>query len=34
MKKPLSKKALEKEASFWSGIKKFLEKNSIKGCHK
>jgi hypothetical protein len=34
VKKVLSKKVLEKEASFWEDMKKVLEKNMIKGCHK
>jgi len=34
MKKVLSKKALEKEASFWNGLKKALKDNTMKVCHK
>ncbi|OPY67973.1 MAG: hypothetical protein A4E63_02141 [Syntrophorhabdus sp. PtaU1.Bin050] len=34
MKKILSKKALEKEATFWNDVKKALAENTVKACHK
>ncbi len=34
MKKALSKKALEKEATFWSNVKKAISENTVKACHK
>lgn len=34
MKKALSRKALEKEAGFWSGIKKKIMQNPVKVCRK
>jgi hypothetical protein len=34
MKKILSKEALEKEASFWSSMKKALEESPAKSCRK
>ena len=34
MKRPLSKKALTEEASFWTGLKKAMTGNSGKLCHK
>jgi len=32
--KIISKKALEREASFWDNIKKALKENPGKACHK
>jgi hypothetical protein len=34
MKKVLSKKALDKEASFWIGRKAAAKEIQVKGCHK
>ncbi|OPX98788.1 MAG: hypothetical protein A4E60_02965 [Syntrophorhabdus sp. PtaB.Bin047] len=34
MKKEMVRKTLEKEASFWHGIKKALIKDTTKRCHK
>lgn len=34
MKRPLSKKALAREATFWEGIKMALKENPGKSCHK
>lgn len=34
MKKVLSKKALAKEAAFWGDLKKALQENPGKVCHK
>jgi hypothetical protein len=34
MKKVLSKEALEKEASFWTTMKKALEESPVKLCRK
>jgi hypothetical protein len=32
--KTLSKKVLEKEASFWTSLKKVMKENPGKACHK
>jgi len=34
MKRPLSKKALVKEASFWGDLKRIMNENPVKACHK
>ena len=34
MKKPLTEKALVKEASFWGDLKRSMKGNSAKACHK
>ncbi|OPX97577.1 MAG: hypothetical protein A4E62_01941 [Syntrophorhabdus sp. PtaU1.Bin002] len=34
MKKILSKKALEKEATFWNDVKKAIAADTVKACHK
>jgi hypothetical protein len=34
MKKPLSKKMLMREATFWEGIKMVMKENPGKVCHK
>jgi len=34
MKKPLNKKTLLKEASFWDGLKRTAKDNPGKACHK
>jgi len=34
MKRPMSKRALEREASFWGNIKKMTKANPGKTCHK
>ncbi|OPY04948.1 MAG: hypothetical protein A4E61_00498 [Syntrophorhabdus sp. PtaB.Bin184] len=34
MKKETEKRTLEREASFWHGIKKALIKDTTKRCHK
>ena len=34
MKKALSKEALKKEAAFWTGLRKALNENPGKVCHK
>jgi hypothetical protein len=34
MKKVLSKEVLEKEASFWAGIKNALKESPVKSCRK
>ena len=34
MKKVLSRKALEKEAAFWGGIKKTVTDKPVKACRK
>jgi hypothetical protein len=34
VKKIVDKKILEKEAVFWNGVKKGLDKNTAKKCHK
>ncbi len=34
MKKTLDKKALEKEAIFWGGLKRQLKENPVKICRK
>jgi hypothetical protein len=34
VKKPLSKRAVLKEAEFWGNLKKALKENPAKRCHK
>jgi len=34
MKRPLSEKALMKEASFWGELKRIMKENPVKACHK
>jgi hypothetical protein len=34
VKKVLDKKTLEREAAFWGDVKKHLERDLMKGCHK
>jgi hypothetical protein len=34
MKRPLSEKAVIKEASFWGDLKRVMKENSVKACHK
>jgi hypothetical protein len=34
MKRPISDKALMKEASFWDDLKRVIKENPVKACHK
>jgi hypothetical protein len=34
MKRPLSEKAVIKEASFWEDLKRVMKENPVKACHK